>query len=221
MEDLKTTDQSRVRRLLKNASYDRQTAYDLLDRQPMCSVGYVIDGRPYVTPTLQWRSGDRVIWHGSSASRALRAGSGADVCLTVSVLDGFVMARSGYNHSVNARSLVLFGRAGIVPEAEKATELDAFVDRLWPGRSAILRPTTAQELKATTLLSMQIDEGSLKIRTGPPCDEPEDYDLPIWAGVIPLRTAVDPAVADPVNREGVDMPDHIRDFAWPDNRLGR
>ena len=216
-ETLKKTPRSRVRRLHNRASYDRQAAYDLLDRQMQCSVGYVIDGRPYVTPTLQWRSGNRVIWHGSSASKALRAGAGTEVCLTVSVLDGLVMARSGINHSVNARSLVLFGEAFRLEESEKAKELDAFMNRLWPGRAEALRPTTSQELKATTLLAMEIDEGSMKIRADPPDDEPADYDLPIWAGVIPVRTVVGEPESDPENVPGVAMPDHIRDFRWPDS----
>lgn len=214
---LRQTPRSKVKRLHNRASYDRQAAYDLLDRQLQCSVGYVIDGRPYVTPTLQWRSGNRVIWHGSSASKALRAGIGTEVCLTVSVLDAFVMARSGMNHSVNARSLVLFGKAMRLPDDEKAKELDHFVNRLWPGRSEVLRPTTDQELKATTLLAMEIDEGSMKVRSEPPDDDLEDYALPIWAGVIPIRTVLDVPVPDPMNKPGVPMPDHIRDFCWPDH----
>lgn len=215
-ESLSKTDRSRVRRGHRNARYDRQAAYAILDAQPQCAVGYVIDGRPYVTPTLQWRSGDRVLWHGSSASKALRAGKGAEVCLTVSILDGLVMARSGFNHSVNSRSVTLFGTAVPVPDEDKARELARFIERICPGRKADLRPDTPAELKATTILAMPIDEGGIKIRTGPPIDEPEDYALPVWAGVIPLKTVAGAPVPDPRNLPGVDMPRHVRDFRWPD-----
>ena len=213
------TDRSRVRRSHKNANYDRRDAYDLLDAQPLCSVGYIIDGRPYVTPTLQWRSGNRVLWHGSSASKALRAGTSTEVCLTVSVSDGFVMARSGFNHSVNSRSLTLFGQATPLDLEEKTCELDNFIDKLWPGRTTYLRPTRSQELKATLVLAMEIAEGSMKVRTGPPQDEEEDYELPIWAGVIPLNTTLGKPLPDPRNLPNVEMPDHIQNFILPDQNI--
>ncbi|MHB1359051.1 MAG: pyridoxamine 5'-phosphate oxidase family protein [Rhodocyclaceae bacterium] len=215
-ELLLETDRSRVRRLHKRASYDRATAHALLDAQPMCSVGYILNERPYVTPTLQWRDGNRVFWHGSSASRVLRTAAMIEVCLSVAILDGFVMARSGYNHSVNSRSLTLFGTAEPVRDNEKRAALDTFVERLWPGRVAKLRPPTEQEIRATAVLSMEINEGSLKIRGGAPEDEDEDYALPIWAGTIPLRIVTGVPVPDPRNLDGVEMPDHIRDFVWPD-----
>lgn len=212
------TDRSRVRRLYKNASYDRASAYALLDAQPVCSVGYILNERPYVTPTLQWREGNRVFWHGSSASRALRAGAGVDVCLSVAILDGFVMARSGYNHSVNSRSLTLFGKAESLGEHDKRTALDLFVERLWPGRASQLRPPTVMEMRATTVLSMEINEGSLKVRSGPPEDEEEDYVWPVWAGTIPLRMMTGEPTPDPRNVDSVQMPDHIREFVWPDQK---
>lgn len=174
-ELLLETDRSRVRRLHKRASYDRATAHALLDAQPMCSVGYILNERPYVTPTLQWRDGNRVFWHGSSASRVLRTAAMIEVCLSVAILDGFVMARSGYNHSVNSRSLSLFGTAEPVRDNEKRAALDTFVERLWPGRVVKLRPPTEQEIRATTVLSMEINEGSLKIRGGVPEDEDVGY----------------------------------------------
>lgn len=215
-ELLLETDRSRVRRLHRRASYDRATAHALLDAQPMCSVGYILNERPYVTPTLQWRDGNRVFWHGSSASQALCAATMVEVCMSVAILDGFVMARSGYNHSVNSRSLTLFGTAEPLGDDEKSAALDVFVERLWPGRTAILRPPTAQEIRATTVLSMEINEGSLKIRSGAPEDEDGDYALPIWAGTIPLRIVTGVPVPDPCNLDGVEVPDHIRDFVWPD-----
>lgn len=211
-DTLSVTDRSRLRRSHQRGAFDRPTVDAILDAQPMCSVGYVIDGKPYVTPTLQWREGDHVYWHGSSASRALRKSKGQEVCLTVSILDGFVMARSGFHHSVNSRSVMLFGQAELVPDSEKEARLDAFIEGLWPGRTAILRPNTAQELKATMLLRMRIEEGSAKVRTGQPVDDDEDYDLPIWAGVIPVTTSVGGVEDDPRNLDGVTAPDHISGF---------
>lgn len=215
-EALTVTERSRLRRSHRRGHFDRATIDAILDAQPMCSVGYVIDGKPYVTPTLQWREGDRVYWHGSSASRALRACREAEVCMSVSILDGFVLARSGFHHSVNSRSATLFGTAFRVDDpAEKLARLTRFVDGLFPGRYATLRPDHAQDLKATTVLGMEIVEGSAKIRTGGPSDEEEDYALPIWAGEIPVRTVVGAPVPDPRNPDGVDAPDHVRDFALP------
>ncbi|MFU1479367.1 pyridoxamine 5'-phosphate oxidase family protein [Roseovarius sp. C7] len=212
-ETLDITDRSRLRRSHERGHFDRETINAVLDAQPMCSVGYVIDSKPYVTPTLQWREGNHVYWHGSSASRALRNSRDAEVCLTVSILDGFVMARSGMHHSVNSRSVLLFGRAFKVEDpAEKHAKLARFVNGLFPGRYEGLREEHAQDLKATTLLGMEIAEGSAKIRTGPPKDEEADYDLPIWAGVIPVSMVVGSPEPDPRNLSGVDMPDHIRDF---------
>lgn len=212
--DLAKTDRTRLKRAHQRGHFDRATVNAILDAQPMCHVGYVIDGAPFVTPTFQWREGDYVYWHGSSASRALRASKGAQVCLTVSILDGLVMARSGFHHSVNSRSVMLFGQAEKVPEADKQEKLCRFIDGLWPGRSAVLRPNNAQELKATTILALKVDEGSAKVRTGPPVDDEEDYELPIWAGVIPIETRVGAPVSDARNLPDVDVPDHIADFRW-------
>ncbi|WP_102226831.1 pyridoxamine 5'-phosphate oxidase family protein [Acidimangrovimonas sediminis] len=212
-DTLLSTDRSRLRRSHERGHFDRATVDAILDAQPMCSVGYVIDGRPFVTPTLQWREGDHVYWHGSSASRALRNSRDAEVCLNVAILDGFVMARSGMHHSVNSRSVTLYGTAFKVEDpAEKLERLTRFVNGLFPGRYEGLRPDHAQDLKATTVLGMQIREGSAKVRTGPPGDEEADYALPIWAGVIPVRTEVGEPVPDPRNLPGVEMPDHVRNF---------
>lgn len=204
------TDRVRLRRRHDRGSYDAPSIHAILDAMPMCSVGYVIDGQPYVTPTLQWREGNHVYWHGSSASRMLRESEETDVCLTVSILDGFVMARSGFHHSTNFRSAMLLGRARKVTDPEaKAARLKAFVDGMFPGRWDMLRPATEQEIKATTILSMPIDEASAKVRTGQPIDDDEDYELPIWAGVIPVSMQVLPAEPDPRNLDGVTLPAHI------------
>ncbi|MBY6090856.1 pyridoxamine 5'-phosphate oxidase family protein [Maritimibacter alkaliphilus] len=212
-DSLPVTDRSRLRRSHQRGHFDRETIDAILDAQPLCSVGYVMDGKPYVTPTLQWREGDHVYWHGSSASRALRAGKEAEVCLSVSILDGFVMARSGMHHSVNSRSVTLFGTAFKVEDPdEKLAKLARFVNGLFPGRYDGLRPDHEQDLKATMVLGMKIEEGSAKVRTGQPSDEDEDYALPIWAGVIPVQTVVGEPIPDPRNLDGVEMPAHIRDF---------
>jgi uncharacterized protein len=206
------TERSRLRRLHQRGHYDHESIYQVLDAGRQCSVGYVFKGAPYVTPTIHWREGNRVYWHGSSASQMLRAANGADVCLTVAILDGYVMARSGMHHSVNTRSVMLFGRAEKVPDELKEEKMKNMVEGLFPGRWDILRPATKQEIKATTILSMEIDEGSAKIRTGAPGDDEEDYALPIWAGVIPVRTVVDAPIDDPRNLPEMTPPDHILAF---------
>lgn len=215
-DPLQITERSRLRRSHERGYFDHESIYAVLDAQPMCSVGYVIDGKPYVTPTLQWREGNHVYWHGSSASRALRKSQDAEVCLTVAILDGFVLARSGMHHSVNTRSVMLFGKATKVDDpAEKLTKLGRFVNGLLPGRYETLRPDHAQDLKATMVLGMEITEGSAKIRTGGPIDEDEDYSLPIWAGVIPVHTKIGAPVPDPRNLEGVEVPEHVKNFDFP------
>lgn len=212
-ETLEVTGRSRLRRLHQRGHFDRQTINAILDAQPMCSVGYIIDGKPYVTPTLQWREGGHVYWHGSSASRALRNSRDADVCLNVAILDGFVLARSGMHHSVNSRSVMLFGKAFMVEDPdEKLKKLSRFINGLFPGRYETLRSDHAQDLKATMVLGMEITEGSAKVRTGGPSDDEEDYALPIWAGVIPVTTTVGAAIPDPRNLDGVAVPGHVKDF---------
>ena len=211
MTAFQPTARSRVKRLPKRGHYDRETVFAILDAALLCHVGYVIDGQPYVTPTAFWREGDRLYWHGSSASRMLRAQSaGLPVCLTVAHLDGLVLARSGFHHSLNYRSVMAFGTAHKIEDPEEKTAaLDAFVDRLYPGRRAEIRPNTAQEIKATTVLSMVIEEASAKVRTGPPVDDEEDYALPCWAGVIPIRTIIGAPLADPRLAPGVAWPDGL------------
>ncbi len=199
MSETAPTPRTRVRRMPARGHYDRATIDAILDAGLVCHVGYVIDGQPYVTPTAYWREGARLYWHGSSASRMLRTlEGGAPVCLTVTLLDGLVLARAGFHHSINYRSVMVLGTARLVEErAEKVAALRAFVERLYPGRWAAVRPPTEQELKATTVLAMPLAEASAKIRTGPPIDDEEDYALPCWAGVVGLRTVVAGREADP------------------------
>ena len=208
------SERTRGKRMHERVAYDPEALYAVLDAIPLAHIGYVLDGAPVVTPTLHWREGDHVYWHGSAASRLLRKSEGAQVCLTVSSLDGFVMARSGMHHSANYRSAMVFGTAFKIEDpAQKEAKLKTFVDGLFPGRWDILREMTNQELKATTILGMKIDEASAKVRTGAPGDDEEDYALPIWAGVIPVQTQILPAVPDPRNLPGVLPPDHITNFS--------
>jgi uncharacterized protein len=194
-----STSRTRVKRLPERGKYDRETVYAILDSALVCHVGYVIEGHPYVTPTACWRSGEHLYWHGSSASRMLRAqAEGIPVCVTVTHLDGLVLARSAFHHSLNYRSVMAFGLAELIdrPE-EKLAALRGFLERVVPGRWDLLRPVTEQELKATKVLHLHLDEVSAKVRTGPPKDEEADYALPIWAGIVPLSTTLHPPVADP------------------------
>lgn len=209
------TVRTRVKRVAKRAKYDAETVHGILDATPICNVGYVFKGTPYVTPTLQWREGDHLYWHGSSASRMLEACEETQVCVTVSLIDGFVMARSAYNHSCNYRSVMVFGTAKKVTDiAEKELRLKNFTNGLWPGRWDMLRKMTAQELKATTVLKLSLEESSAKVRTGPPGDDEEDYALPIWAGVIPVQQQVLPPINDPRLLPGVAVPEHITKFKF-------
>jgi uncharacterized protein len=211
MTDLTPTARSRVKRLHERGRYDFATIASVLDSGFLCHVGYVIDGLPYVTPTAYWREGDHVYWHGSSASRMLRTiEKGADCCLTVSHVDGLVLARSGFHMSINYRAVMLFGRAHkIEDEAGKLQAMERFVERMFPGRWKELRPVNKQEIKATTVLSMKIEEGSAKVRTGPPKDDEEDYALPIWAGVVPIRMVADGLIPDDRLVAGVAVPDYL------------
>jgi len=209
-ERFQPTLKTRVRRLPKRGHYDRPTVHAVLDAGVICHVGYAIDSQPYVTPTSYWREGDRLYWHGSSASRMLRhLKQGVPACVTVTHVDGFVLARSGFHHSINYRSVMAFGTAQLVPEADKLAVLENFVERLFPGRWLELRPPTRQELKATTVLWMDLDEVSAKIRTGPPVDDEEDYALPVWAGVLPLRATAGLPEPDPRLAPGIDAPAYL------------
>jgi uncharacterized protein len=208
------SERTRAKRLYQRARYDEATVHAILDAQPNCTVAYVIDGAPYATPTLQWREGDTIYWHGSSASRMLKKSAGHQVCVSVMLLDGMVMARSAFNHSCNYRSVMAFGTAHIVSDpAEKRAKLDRFVETLFPGRTALLRPMQDKEIKATTILGMKLDEVSAKVRNGPPEDEDADYALPIWAGVIPMAMQAGAVIPDPRLLDGVEMPKGIAAFS--------
>ena len=191
MADLERTGRSQPMRHSERGSFDRETVNAILDAALLCHVGYVLDGAPLVTSTLFWRDGERVFWHGSAASRALRTQAECKVCLTVSLLDGIVLSRSAFNHSVNYRSVMLFGTARSVDDSgEKLLALEKLMERIARGRWGEVRQPTELELKATSVLWMDIREGAAKIRAIPVGDEPADRDQPVWAGVVPVITSL-------------------------------
>ena len=200
------TERTRVRRLPKRAVYEKNQIYAILDEGFLCHVGFVADGQPFVIPTNYARSGDQIYLHGSAASRMLGAlGSGVDVCVTVTLVDGFVLARSAFHHSMNYRSVVILGRARVVTESDERREaLRCFTNHLVPGRWEEVRQPTEQELKATAVLALPLEEVSAKVRSGSPLDDEEDYRLPVWAGVVPVTLA--PGEPIPDARLAPDVP---------------
>lgn len=209
--DFPPTKKTRIKRKNFRAHYDRATVHAILDAGLMCSVGYVIDGQPYVTPTAYWRVGDHVYWHGSSASRMLRTlKDGVAACLTVAHLDGIVFARSGFHHSLRYRSVMMFGTAFEVPAERKEKTLEDFMERLAPGRWAELRRPTAQELKGTSVFFMEIDEVAAKVREGGCLDAESDMDAKVWAGVLPLGTRILPPEPDARILPGIPEPAYLK-----------
>ena len=208
------TDRTRVRRVPQRGAYERETIEAILDETLISHVGFVHEGQPVVIPTLHARLGDRLYLHGSAASRMLRTlQKGVPVCVTATLVDGLVLARSAFHHSVNYRSVVVFGTATMVePGDETVNVLELFTEKLVPGRWADVRPPTRQELKGTKVLSLPLDEASAKVRTGPPIDEDEDYDLPVWAGVLPLSTNVAEPEPDPRLDPAIETPGYLA--AW-------
>ena len=207
-ESFSPTSRSAVRRLPKRASYERETVYGILDEGFVCHVGFVVDGQPFVIPTGYARLGDVLYVHGARASRMLRElARGADVCVTVTLVDGLVLARSAFHHSINYRSVVVFGRAALVEdEAEKSEALRALTEHIVPGRWPDVRWPNETELKATSVLRLPLGEASAKVRTGPPVDDEEDYALDVWAGVVPLRVEAGAPEPDPRLPAGVEPP---------------
>jgi nitroimidazol reductase NimA-like FMN-containing flavoprotein (pyridoxamine 5'-phosphate oxidase superfamily) len=217
MEDFEPTERTTVRRLPLRANYERETVYSILDEGFICHVGFVVDGRPFVIPTGYGRLGDELYLHGSAASRMLKAlREGIDVCVTVTLVDGLVLARSAFHHSMNYRSVVVFGRARVVEdEDEKMKALHAFTDHVMRRRWEESRQPNGKELRATMVLALSLTEASAKIRTGPPIDDEEDYELPVWAGVLPLHLATGEAVPDPQLHGSIELPQYIHDYRRP------
>jgi nitroimidazol reductase NimA-like FMN-containing flavoprotein (pyridoxamine 5'-phosphate oxidase superfamily) len=202
----------------QRVSYDRATVHAVLDEALVCHLGFVVDGRPVVLPQLHARIGERLYLHGSTGARALRSArdGGLPVCVTVTLVDGLVLARSQFNHSVNYRSVIVHGTAEVVEDpAEKAAALEALVGGIVPGRPAASRGPDRKELAATTVLGLDLDEVSVKVRSGPPLDDTEDLELPYWAGVLPLTTVPGVPVPAPELPEGAPVPAHVREWARP------
>ena len=206
---------NRVKRAPTRGRYDKETVYGILDAALVCHIAYVIDGRPYCTPTSFWREGDHLYWHGSSASRMIRTqAEGVEVCLTATHVDALVMARSGFHHSVNYRAAMVYGRAHIIEDtAEKLRLMDAFIDRIYPGRSKLVRQPSPQEFKATSMMGMEIETASGKIRDKHVDDEEEDYaGVPAWSALYPI-TQVLGAPSECVRQiPGLQRPEGMVDF---------
>ena len=215
MEHLPHTPRTTLKRLPKRGSHEREVIDRILDEGFICHVGFVVDGQPFVIPTGYARVDDRLIIHGSQASRMLRAlGQGIDVCVTVTLIDGLVLARSAFHHSMNYRSVIVFGRARVIDDrAEKLQALFALSEHMIPGRWKDVREPSEEELQQTTVLSLPIEEGSAKIRTGPPLDNEEDYALPVWAGVIPLKVVAETPISDPRLPAKTPIPDYAARYS--------
>lgn len=215
MSRFKQTERTTLKRLPKRAEYERDKVYEILDEGFICHVGFVFDGHPYVIPTGYARVGNNLYIHGSSASRMLRTLKEAvDVCVTVTLMDGLVLARSAFHHSVNYRSVVILAKAVAVEDlAEKMEALRAFTEHIVPGRWDEVREPDEGELRATLVLSLPLVEASAKIRTGPPIDDEPDYEIPVWAGELPLHLTTGEPVADPRLKAGAVVPRYLREYS--------
>jgi uncharacterized protein len=212
MPELEKTKKTTVRRGAKRASYDRDTIHAIIDEALICHIGFVADGVPVVLPSNHWRDGDNLYFHGSTVSRRLKTmREGAEVCVSITLVDGWVLGRSAMNHSMNYRSVVVFGRALPVDDrAEKARILRGLIDVISPDRWEEIRPPSDKELDQTELLYIPLTEASAKARVGPPGDDEEDYALPVWAGVVPLSQATGELVPDSRLKPGTPVPAYLK-----------
>jgi nitroimidazol reductase NimA-like FMN-containing flavoprotein (pyridoxamine 5'-phosphate oxidase superfamily) len=212
-----SSERSTVKRLPARGVYDRAVIHQILDAGLVCHVGFVVGGQPFVIPTTYVRIAETIYVHGSPASRMLQVlEGGVAACVTVTLVDGLVLARSAFHHSINYRSVVVFGTATVVADsAEKHRILHALVDHLVPERWPAIRPPNAQELKKTLVLAIPIEEASAKVRVGPPLDDEEDYELDVWAGVVPLNMAAATPVPDSRLSPGISVPQHAALYAGP------
>lgn len=209
------TGRSRIKRLPKRGHYDRETIYRILDEALICHVGFAIEGQPYVIPTNFARIQDRIVLHGAKASRLLKhVEAGYPVCVEATIMDGLVLARSVFNHSMNYRSIVLFGKGQLVEgEQEKLSALKAITEHLIPGRWQEVRQPSRKELSATRLVSIMIEEASAKVRMGPPVDDQEDYALPVWAGVLPLQEQALSPIRDEFLTQDIPVPEYVTHYS--------
>jgi uncharacterized protein len=210
-------DRSRLRRIPDRASYNPDTVYAVLDEAPICHVAFQIDSQPVVIPTIHARVGNTVFIHGAKASRLLKhAATGAPLSIAVTLLDGLVLARSVFHHSMNYRSAVVFGCGRLVTDPDRKMDaLEAISEHLLPGRWADARKPSTKEFNATSVIAVEIEEATCKSRSGPPGDEPEDYELPVWAGLLPMSVLSGPLEVDPGRHRDVPVPDYLADFEEP------
>jgi nitroimidazol reductase NimA-like FMN-containing flavoprotein (pyridoxamine 5'-phosphate oxidase superfamily) len=209
-----TDDELRIRRVPNRASYDRGTIDAIIDAALIAHVGTIRDGAPVVIPMLAVRDGDWLLLHGAPAAGSMRRGRGQQVCVEMTLLDGLVLARSAFHHSLNYRSVVVLGEAQVITdEAERERALEVLMERLVPGRQERLRPTTAKELKQTAVMRISLERASAKVRTGPPVDEEDDYGWPVWAGVLPVSTAIGQPQPDPRLPTDIEVPQHVQDLS--------
>ena len=215
MTQFQPTERTQVKRLPKRGRYDAETVYQILDHGFVCHVGFAVDGQPYVIPTNYGRSGDTLYLHGSAASRMLKTLSGrVPLCVTVTHVDGLVLARSAFHHSVNYRSAVILGTARLVDApAEKLEALRVFTEHVMKGRWEDVRQPTEQELKATSVLALPLEEVSAKVRTGGPVDDEEDYTLPVWAGVLPLEIIARSPEPDALRKSDPPLPEYLKNYS--------
>jgi uncharacterized protein len=213
-KELQVTQRSKLKRLPKRGNQERELIHSILDEALIAHVGFVTDNQPFVIPMAYGRDGDRLYLHGSPVSRLLKTlEQGVDICFTVTILDGLVIARSLFHHSMNYRSVVLFGKAQpVVSESEKMSALQALTEQMIPGRWHEARIPSVKELKATSVLAFEIEEGSAKFRTGMPLDDPEDYSLPYWAGELPLQLTADAPIADPNLSSKIALPKNLVNY---------
>ena len=210
----KPSDRSRLRRIPERASYEPQDVYAVLDAAPICHVGFAADGQPFIIPTIHARRGNEVLIHGAKASRLLKhAATGAPLVVAVTLLDGIVLARSVFHSSMNYRSAVIFGTGRILDDPEeKMAGMEAISEHLVPGRWADARGPSEKEFNATSVVAIEIEDATVKRRTGPPGDDEEDYALPVWAGVLERRTVLGPLTADPGRHRDEPVPEYLRMF---------
>lgn len=220
MSVFEITEKNRVKRQPERATYDESAIFKVIDEAIICHVGFVHEGHPVVIPTLHARRRDTILLHGASSSRLMRhAAAGSELCITMTLLDGLVLARSAYSHSANYRSVVLFGKGTAIGEVKEKLEALKFLsDCILPGRWADVRQPNEIELKATTIVSIPIEVATAKMRQGDPGDDEADYQLSAWAGVLPIKRVVGDPIADPKLMDGIEVPDNVRQFVLNQGR---
>ena len=213
MDTYNKNERNTVKRVPKRGHYDKKTVYEVLDAGFVCQVAFVVESQPFIIPTIYGRSGDTLYFHGSVKSRLMKTlGEGIPVCVNVTFTDGIVLARSAFHHSLNYRSVNVYGKAKEVPDHEKHEAFKIITDQILKGRWEEARQPNPKELEVTSVLGVEIEDAVAKIRTGPPVDDKEDLDLPIWAGVLPLVTQMGKAVPDEFTPENMDLPDSIKNI---------